>query len=352
MSKRPIAIQLSRLDKALKAQGVTLKRNQLLTVSAAAFGFRYSNELTAATNDIVPPEANPIGVVEHEGERVVLARDVLSNSIFAVDETFLEQISAEDNSETWLPTPYGHLAAINRLLDQPITTITTITNNLDEGIHFITSKIDDEMLFWSNTDGWVDFVSATPFPRVEGRLPLSKGTTPKWISRDDAIATKRPSDLEVVVGKEILEQATKIAKFYPPIMASFTPQVWFRDNALEVDPQGETTYDVTVDLIAYALQDGCETLEEYLDGTDNDEFREANEAPEWVYDWTEPFYIGIDVPMQALIVPIEDVESGKAYACDPEDGHDHRFEEADGIDTGTDKDATICVLCGTLSVED
>ena len=310
MSKRPVAIQLSRLDKALKAQGVELKRHQLLEVSAAAFGYRNSNALTAAANDIVPHEAKPIGVIEHDGERVVLARDVLSNSIFAVDETFLEQVSAEEDAETWLPTPYGHLAAINKLLDQPLP---AIANPFNEDVHYITSRIDDEVLFWNNSDGWVDFASATPFPDAKGRLPLSKGTVPEWVSRFDAVILTRNNALEAELGKDIVKRAREIAKCYPPLIATFTPQAWVNDYAIEVDPEGETTFDVTLDVIARALADECDTIEEYLDGTDNDELRYADEAPEWIYDWSGPFNIEVDAPMAALIANLAKVEAGEEY---------------------------------------
>lgn len=40
------------------------------------------------------------------------------------------------------------------------------------------------------------------------------------------------------------------------------------------------------------------------------------------------------------------------YPNDPDDGHDHEWEPAEGIDTGTDFEASICIHCGMLSAED
>jgi hypothetical protein len=40
------------------------------------------------------------------------------------------------------------------------------------------------------------------------------------------------------------------------------------------------------------------------------------------------------------------------YPNEPDDGHEHEWVEAEGVDTGTDADAIICVKCGLLSAED
>ncbi len=45
---KSLPVILDRLDWALKAQGVNLKRSQLLEVASAAFGHHNSNETTAA----------------------------------------------------------------------------------------------------------------------------------------------------------------------------------------------------------------------------------------------------------------------------------------------------------------
>ena len=40
------------------------------------------------------------------------------------------------------------------------------------------------------------------------------------------------------------------------------------------------------------------------------------------------------------------------YPNDPDDGHEHDWTHADGIDTGTDADAYVCMRCGLVTAED
>ncbi len=71
------------------------------------------------------------------------------------------------------------------------------------------------------------------------------------------------------------------------IIARFQPQAWANDNALDVDPEGPTEWDVTDSILemgkrkALALDDD--------DGTDI--LRELLSAPEWVRNWSGPFYV-------------------------------------------------------------
>ena len=119
-SFKPLPIILDRLAHALEAQGIKVKRSQLLEISAAAFGHRNSNELTAAakTGDINPYPAQVIGRVElPDGQRVIIVNDQLANSPYAIDEAFLEQVAAEERREEIGITPYGHLAALYEVLD-------------------------------------------------------------------------------------------------------------------------------------------------------------------------------------------------------------------------------------------
>lgn len=117
---KPLPIILDRLAHALEAQGIKVKRSQLLEISAAAFGHRNSNELTAAAKagDINPYPAQVIGRVElPDGQRVIIVNDQLANSPYAIDEVFLEQVAAEERREEIGITPYGHLAALYEVLD-------------------------------------------------------------------------------------------------------------------------------------------------------------------------------------------------------------------------------------------
>ena len=64
--------------------------------------------------------------------------------------------------------------------------------------------------------------------------------------------------------------------------AIFHPQAWQNDYAIEVDPEGE---------IAFSVGEVSETIED--DTYESDELRSHPNAPEWVKDWTGPFYIEI-----------------------------------------------------------
>ena len=117
---KPLPIILDRLAHALEAQGIKVKRSQLLEISAAAFGHRNSNELTAAAKagDINPYPAQVIGRVElPDGQSVIIVNDQLANSPYAIDEAFLEQVATEERREEIGITPYGHLAALYEVLD-------------------------------------------------------------------------------------------------------------------------------------------------------------------------------------------------------------------------------------------
>ncbi len=88
--------------------------------------------------------------------------------------------------------------------------------------------------------------------------------------------------------KAVRPVATKTGK---RIIATFVPQVWVNDYAMEVDPEGEDTWDVTDEILAMprekalALQD-CDY--------ESDALRELPSAPEWVRDWGGPFSVVVE----------------------------------------------------------
>jgi hypothetical protein len=117
---KSLSVHLDRLEKALKARGIPCKRHQSLELAAAAFGYHNQNELTAAgkAGDLNPPMAEPLGeVVLPSGETIIVVRDPLANSTYALDNAFVQQVIAEERAELFGPTPYGHLLNLSRLLD-------------------------------------------------------------------------------------------------------------------------------------------------------------------------------------------------------------------------------------------
>jgi hypothetical protein len=120
---KSLSVNLDRLEKVLKALGIPCKRHQTLEVAAAAFGYHNQNELTAAgkAGDLDLPVAEPIGEVAlPSGETIIVVRDPLANSAYAVDQAFIDQVVAEERAELFGPTPYGHLVDLARLLDDEI----------------------------------------------------------------------------------------------------------------------------------------------------------------------------------------------------------------------------------------
>lgn len=81
--------------------------------------------------------------------------------------------------------------------------------------------------------------------------------------------------------------------------ARFTPQAWVRDYAIDVDPEGETEWDVTAEVVADPKYWAGLGLAGFVsDGTDevvdNDDSLKADpNAPEWVRAWTGPFIIEV-----------------------------------------------------------
>ena len=72
--------------------------------------------------------------------------------------------------------------------------------------------------------------------------------------------------------------------------AIFHPQAWFRDNAVDVDPEGPTEFDITFDLLR--LGEDARDLQDNSDGTDI--FQRAASAPDWIYYWDGPYYIQLE----------------------------------------------------------
>ena len=67
---------------------------------------------------------------------------------------------------------------------------------------------------------------------------------------------------------------------------TFLPQAWINDYAIEVDPQGPTTWEVPSQRLAGIHPCTYEA----------DELRQEDGAPEWVREWGGPFEIYWDVP--------------------------------------------------------
>ncbi len=74
------------------------------------------------------------------------------------------------------------------------------------------------------------------------------------------------------------------------VIARFHPQAWINDYACAVDPQGETTWDVTDEVVA-AGRDAALGMRD--DDYATDALRESANAPTWVREWSGPFYVEV-----------------------------------------------------------
>ncbi len=66
------------------------------------------------------------------------------------------------------------------------------------------------------------------------------------------------------------------------IIARFQPQAWMRGYAVNVDPEGETTWDVT-DAIAAMGREAALALQD--DQYETDDLRDLPAAPAWVREY-------------------------------------------------------------------
>jgi hypothetical protein len=120
---RTAPIYLDRLDHSLKGHGVTLKRAQLLETASYAFGYHNSGEFTAAAKagGLTPPPAEPVARIGVGDDTLIVLRDPLAGSLYAVEEGFLVQIADEDRRERFGNSPYGHLLDVGDVADHPVT---------------------------------------------------------------------------------------------------------------------------------------------------------------------------------------------------------------------------------------
>ena len=74
------------------------------------------------------------------------------------------------------------------------------------------------------------------------------------------------------------------------IVAIFHPQAWQDDYAVAVDPEGEIAFDVTSEVISLGRTAALKLQD---DQYDTDDLRNAAAAPQWIKDWSGPFYIEV-----------------------------------------------------------
>lgn len=116
---RTNSIILDRLDAALKKQGVTLKRGQLLEAAATAFGYHNSHEYTASAKkgELDAPRPEYIGIVAVGDEELAILR-CPSGAPYGIDASFLDQVVGEERREAFGPSPYGGLLDLRQVAEE------------------------------------------------------------------------------------------------------------------------------------------------------------------------------------------------------------------------------------------
>lgn len=80
------------------------------------------------------------------------------------------------------------------------------------------------------------------------------------------------------------------------IKATFIPQAWVNDHAIEVDAEGDTVFDVTYLILAM----GKEKALLIKDGRDSsDDLLRAETTPAWIRKWQGPFRIEVEDEIKA-----------------------------------------------------
>lgn len=83
------------------------------------------------------------------------------------------------------------------------------------------------------------------------------------------------------------EDAARTAR----IIATFVPQAWVNDYAVPAEPEGETTFDVTREILKLGREKALQLRD---DQTETDQLRHARLAPLWIKHWRGPFYVNVE----------------------------------------------------------
>lgn len=92
------------------------------------------------------------------------------------------------------------------------------------------------------------------------------------------------------------------------LLVTFHPQAWVKDNAISVDP-GPTEIDVT-EVVLSMDRDYALTMED--NSYESDGLMHALSAPDWVRNWTGPFYIECHEAIQAYFEGSQPAEASES----------------------------------------
>ncbi|MHD0644400.1 hypothetical protein ACYPKM_02035 [Pseudomonas aeruginosa] len=137
-------------------------------------------------------------------------------------------------------------------------------------------------------------------PKAAGRPKSDPSKVQNNFIRERVTESTR-KQYEALGGKAFLLAAMKHAQMQwsgnRKVIATFEPQAWVDDYAIPVDPEGETTFDVTPEILvmgkaaAMKIEDGRES---------SDDFQFAQNAPAWIKKWKGPFRISVKDEIEAF----------------------------------------------------
>jgi hypothetical protein len=106
---------LDRLMATLQMHGIEIKRSKALEIMSAAFGYHNSNEFTAAAKrgDLNAEKTEIVDRIEVAQTSLAVIREE-SGNVYAIEESFLDQVVDGTSRESFGPSPYGGL---NNIVD-------------------------------------------------------------------------------------------------------------------------------------------------------------------------------------------------------------------------------------------
>lgn len=338
------SIVLDRLQQALATRGIDLKRQAILEVAAETFGFLDGNAFVAAMKEgrFDPPAAETLGVVWHEDHRLTVLRDPLSASVYAIDTC---AVAPATRAVRLGISPYGGLLQMPSGETDAASTVSRPAGGArkPEIVHVVDNRgnsNDPDVADWSHLltttndidvgCGPVHRVEAWRMARVDGKLHFAITASEEYDDHEQAVPALRsfqaytedrrtaverlggivrchddtffgriefelllPADLACDVDDvrdwhEVI--AILLGADHNGVTATFGPQVWVKDNALDTNPEGPVDFDVTVEVLLMGSAAARET-EDYKDSSDD--LQMAVFAPDWVRDWKGPFHVRV-----------------------------------------------------------
>lgn len=449
-------ITLDRLAAALEAEGVSLKRHQLLNVAARAFGNADAQHLAAAAKrgEIDPPVADELGVVDAPSATgptpLRVLRDPTTDRLFAIDDAGFDPAVRADR---FAVSPYGGLVALPAPVSSttggraPVASIPSVIGDvpvlprLDPAtIRYFRpcapfgegrceeyepdaadrKRLEDLVASFSKPDvgrspavmafvaeggnvppayaRFEHLLSEESFDVGSGpilyltprRLATMEGRTWIWFDFDEEYpdheqATFLLRDLQAfkTTHGEAIERAgcrldwtdvldegrvevslmvpVELAKNIPAgrehdfwdaiaallgsghvetVTAKFHPESWQNDWAVDADPEGETTFDVTFEVLLMGREE-ARRLEDNRD--ESDELRDAVHAPDWIRKWGGPFRVEVADEIRDFL---DDREANEPHDCGQCEGTGTIGGGLSG--DGEDEECPVCDGTGTL----